>query len=279
MLCAQLATRTDGFKFPCGQCINCRINRRRDWQARLLLEASTHDYGNFITLTYKPVEGPPPVVRKSHIKDFLRVLLEPYPDLRYFAAAEYGSQTGRAHYHIHLFTNKPLLQHHVHKAWPFGLIHFGDTEPASLDYCLGYLLKDKGDYHWPVEKSHPEFRVYSQGMGKLALPHLLIDGTELPREFRVFGKKWPIGRYLRDRAKKQGYTITEREAVQLQALEAKAMRSLLLHPESTKEEIERAYTQMWECRQELAKQLQKKAIRAAYLERLNKSKGTRYETL
>lgn len=104
MLCANLATRRDGFQFPCGQCLNCRISRRRDWQSRLLLEAASHDYGAFVTLTYSPVGGPPPILFKPHLKDFLRVLREKHPALRFFAAAEYGANAGRAHYHVHLLS-------------------------------------------------------------------------------------------------------------------------------------------------------------------------------
>jgi len=279
MLCANLATRRDGFQFPCGQCVNCRINRRREWQARLLLEAATHDYGTFVTLTYQPVEGPPPVVLRSHLHAFFRVLREQYPDLRYFAAAEYGSHTGRAHYHAHIFTSKPLLPAILRQAWPFGIIHQGDTEPASLDYCLGYLLKDRKLLTWPIESRFPEFRLYSQGMGKHALAHLLLDGTELPREFRVFGKKWPIGRYLRDRAKRMGYTVTEREAVVLEALQAKALRPLLLDSKATQEQIEKAYSELWEAKAEKSAALKRRAIRAAYLQQLNQQRTTRNETL
>ena len=37
---------------PCGQCLACRINRRREWLARLHLEALDHDVVLFATLTY-----------------------------------------------------------------------------------------------------------------------------------------------------------------------------------------------------------------------------------
>ena len=265
MLCSKLATRKDGFKFPCGQCQNCRINKRRDWQARLLLEAATHDYGVFVTLTFSDV-GTPQVLRRDHLRAFFRNLHQSVPDFRYYGAAEYGTKTGRAHYHVHIFSAIPISEYQLRKAWSCGHIHVGDTEPASIDYVLGYLLKNGKVARWPVELRFPEFRVYSQGMGKNALPHLLIDGTELPREFKVFGRTWPIGRYLRDRAKKMGYTVSERESVTLERLEAKAMRSVLDDKTLSAEEIQKAYEDFALNKQAKSKELQKKAIRAAYLE-------------
>ena len=41
--------------FPCGQCLSCRITKRRKWVTRMILES--RDYGDkqsFITLTYSP---------------------------------------------------------------------------------------------------------------------------------------------------------------------------------------------------------------------------------
>lgn len=278
MLCAKLATRRDGFKFPCGQCANCRINKRREWQARLLLEAASHAYGSFVTLTFADF-GCPSVLRKVDAKAFIKKLSVLYPDLRYYLIGEYGTLTGRAHFHVHLFTSVPVLDSALRDCWTVGRIHVGDTEPASLDYVLGYLLKGTKVIRWPVEKQFPEFRMFSKGMGKLALPHLLIDGTELPREFKVFSRTWPIGRYLRDRAKKMGYTVSETSTKKLEALEARALSSLLIREDATPEEIEKLYADFWEQRNAKAKVLQQKAIRAAYLqEHGHVKKGNANET-
>lgn len=264
MLCAKLATRRDGFQFPCGQCQNCRINKRRDWQSRLLLEAASHEYSAFVTLTFRDV-GTPNFLRRSDVRSFVAAYAEIQP-LRFFAVGEYGSKLGRAHYHIHIFCNRPILDAHVACCWPFGSVHIGNTEPSSLDYTLGYLLKASKEVRWPIEVRYPEFRAYSQGIGKFALPHLLIDGTELPREFKVFGRRWPIGRYLRQRAQKMGFTVSDREAVTLERVEAQAMRSLLADPSLTSEEVADLYDTMLKRRQEKSELLQKKAIRAAYLQ-------------
>lgn len=266
MLCAKLSARKDGFKFPCGQCQNCRINKRREWQARLLLEAASHEYGAFVTLTFADT-GVPPVLRKSDVKTFIRAVREADSTLRHYTAGEYGSRTGRAHYHSHLFSSVPFSEVFLRSCWPYGNIHVGDSEPASLDYVLGYLLKPSKVIRWPVEERFPEFRSYSKGMGKFALNHLLVDGAELSREFRVYGRAWPVGRYLRDRAKKMGFTVSERQEVVLEALEARAMRDVLASPGLSPEDSQRIYQEFWEKKKLKSQELQKKAIRAAYVER------------
>lgn len=277
VLCAKLATRKDGIQFPCGQCSNCRINRRRAWQARLLLEAASHEYSVFVTLTFRDV-GTPHFVRRSDIKWFIRQIREKV-DVRYFCAAEYGGRKGRAHYHLHIFSARPLSSVFLGECWPFGDIDVGDTEPASLDYTLGYLLKDPKVRRWPIEERFPEFRSSSPGIGKFALPHLLIDGCLLPREFRVYGRTWPVARYLRDRAKAMGFEVSERECVRLERLEAQALRSLLLHPDASEEEIEQAYAKFWADKKSKSQLLQKKAIRAAYLAKHGHvKKGNQRET-
>lgn len=263
MLCLKMATRGDGFQFPCGQCQNCRINKRREWQARLLLEAASHAFSAFLTLTFSD-RGILPVLRKTDLKFFFRALRKNYPDVRHFSVGEYGSRTGRAHYHSHVFSSVPIPDCVFHTCWPYGNVHVGDTEPASLDYVLGYLLKPKTDFRWPVETRFPEFRAFSRGMAKDALGHLLIDGTELSREFSVFSKKWPVGRYLRDRAKKMGFTVSERKETRLEAFEAQAMRGLLSRPGISQENYEKIYDEFWQQKKLKSQELQKKAIRAAY---------------
>ena len=45
-------------EIPCGQCIGCRLDRSREWAARISAEASLYDQNCFITLTYAPENLP-----------------------------------------------------------------------------------------------------------------------------------------------------------------------------------------------------------------------------
>ena len=57
MKCASPYQKTNvmGFalEYPCGRCINCRINRAEEWSVRLILELEDKTkQGDFITLTF-----------------------------------------------------------------------------------------------------------------------------------------------------------------------------------------------------------------------------------
>lgn len=254
--------------------MNCRINYRRAWQARLLLEASCHDYAQFVTLTQADA-GTPHVLLRKYPKRFIRLLSKSY-DFRYFLGAEYGGRKGRAHYHAHIFSKTFIPRIAIQQCWPYGDIHIGDSEPASLDYVLGYLLKEPSP--WPIAQRFPEFRMHSQGLGRLALGALLVDGTELSREFTVFGRTWPIPRYLRDRAKKMGFTVSETKQTKLEHLEQKALQAMWSDPRYSFESKEQALLAMYEQRKQRSAEQQKKAIRAAYLQAHGHLKRIKHET-
>lgn len=262
MLCSKMATRRDGFQFPCGKCINCRVNRRRTWVARLLLEAASHEYSSFVTLTFAD-NGVLTILRRSDLKGFYRNLRIHYPELRHFSVGEYGTKFGRAHYHAHIFTrSKPLDERHLAEAWPYGSIDVGSTEAHSLQYVLGYLFKDSR-FAWPVESRYPQFRSYSRGIGRRAFDELCTPGF-LPREFTVLGQSWPIGRYHRELAKARGVLIDDTKTAKLEKLEAAHVRSLLGNPSLTHEQITEVYDDALKRRQEKSQELQRKAIRDAY---------------
>jgi len=91
---------------PCRDCIACRVNRKRLWQHRLILELKAHEKACFITLTYDeenlPLSGS---VSKREVQLFNKNLRDKFPprSLRYYAVGEYGDQSWRPHYHIAYF--------------------------------------------------------------------------------------------------------------------------------------------------------------------------------
>ena len=93
-------------EFGCGQCIPCRIGKRRLWTHRILLESFTHDYNSFVTLTYDeshlPEDGG---LNHGHVQKFLKLLRKKVAPakVRYFVVGEYGEKSGRPHYHLALF--------------------------------------------------------------------------------------------------------------------------------------------------------------------------------
>lgn len=123
---------------PCGQCIECRLERSRIWAMRCMHEASLYDSNCFITLTFNDDHcNPANSLQKDHFQLFMKRLRkfldnnywdssenkwiklvipfsymcqqkysgikEVAQPVRYFHAGEYGENFGRPHHHAILF--------------------------------------------------------------------------------------------------------------------------------------------------------------------------------
>ena len=90
--------------FPCGQCLPCRLNRRRTWTHRIMLEAMCHGDNAFVTLTYEDdnVRSLVPKDPQDWLKR-IRKAVEPLR-LRYYLVGEYGDISERPHYHVALIS-------------------------------------------------------------------------------------------------------------------------------------------------------------------------------
>lgn len=137
--------RSDGIhSFPCGKCLACLSNRRRDWVLRLKKEFEVSSSSLFLTLTYDDEHYPESGVSKDDVQRFLKRLRKVIMPLkiRYFLVSEYGSHTERAHYHMLLF-NFPLetkYEEIITTAWSNGFVHFGSVTGKSISYCAKYCL-------------------------------------------------------------------------------------------------------------------------------------------
>ena len=92
---------------PCGWCVNCLMQRRREWAMRIQHELIYWDKSAFITLTYDEVNVPYNdehtwmSLRKEHVQLYIkRLRKEIYPKkIKYFLSGEYGPKRLRPHYH------------------------------------------------------------------------------------------------------------------------------------------------------------------------------------
>lgn len=95
---------------PCGKCLECRIQRTRQWADRCVLEAKKYKDNYFVTLTYDDNHLPEKnSLRPKDLQLFMKRLRKKFPQskIRFFACGEYGDISWRPHYHILLF-NCPL---------------------------------------------------------------------------------------------------------------------------------------------------------------------------
>lgn len=195
-----------GFKYksplkvlPCGQCLECRIARSRQWANRIMMEAiSSGDKVYFITLTYDSQHVPHSTtvdgvdvltLRPEDLQKFIKLLRRMqkyYHDnkIRFYAVGEYGSQFHRPHYHLIVFglilddieeygRNKAGRMLHTSKTiedlWSRGRV---EIEPMTWElaaYCARYTVKKYGkkeEGFYETMNIVPEFSRMSQGFGK-----------------------------------------------------------------------------------------------------------------
>lgn len=200
-------------RYGCGQCLPCRINRRRLWTHRLFLESCKHAESSFVTLTYRPEKLPDGgTLVPDHMRDFLKRLrfhVDPIK-IRYFYVGEYGDISGRPHYHMALFGLGPSFQG-IDKLWTHGFTYSGDLTMDSAQYIAGYVTKKMTSKADPRLKGrYPEFARMSlkPGIGALAIPdlratletekgaYLMESYDDVPPILKHHNKKHPLGRYL-----------------------------------------------------------------------------------
>lgn len=201
-------------EFGCGQCLPCRINRRRLWTSRLMLESFAHSQSLFVTLTYRPESLPERwTLVPRHAQLFLKSLRQfALPGkVRYYLVGEYGEKSLRPHYHVVLY-GSTLSREMIEKSWPHGFVHIGTLSVQAAHYTVGYVTKSmtKSDDE-RLEGRYPEFARMSlrPGIGAAAGPQFArmleshagvmfqIAKGDVPDQWRMDGKIYPLGRYIR----------------------------------------------------------------------------------
>lgn len=168
-------------RVPCGQCINCRLNRAKSWSIRIDHETRSWPSNIFLTLTYRddalPADGSLSLQHMQNFMKNLRFYLK--KPIRFYAAAEYSDWPAcRPHYHYILFnvsmSDLPWKDFYKVKngfrgeikCWNKGLVHCGDVSPDSAGYVAGYVVKKlKGDMASLYGSRRPPFSVMSRSPG------------------------------------------------------------------------------------------------------------------
>lgn len=153
---------------PCGKCLACRINRRREWTLRLLQEEIYSKSSFFITLTYDEDHVPFDVngnmsVSVRDVQLWIKRLRKKYDvGIRYMINSEYG-ELGRPHYHG-VFFNLPdsimsdakvikrferghlSISYHspsFEKIWGLGNVEFSQATKERCGYAAKYFVVRK----------------------------------------------------------------------------------------------------------------------------------------
>lgn len=134
---------------PCGKCIFCRDKKAKEWAFRAVCEnTSSTSQPLFVTLTYNPKHLPSCGVFKEEIQLFMKRLRMNLTrkgiehNIRYFACSEYGSKSGRPHYHLILWNYPSASTIHstlkeVEQAWRVTTGEY-DSSGAPVTESLGF---------------------------------------------------------------------------------------------------------------------------------------------
>lgn len=213
MLCVNPFRPRPGVEHGCGQCKVCRLNRRREWTARIVLESITYPASSFVTLSYAPEHLPPDgSLSDVHWRSFTKGI-----GYRYFGVGEYGTSSERPHYHVVLFGLDPgQASAVVTPRWPYGFIHIGNSVTTAVArYVASYTVKKLTSAHseWQAEKlagRRPEFARMSRrpAIGRPGLEFVIRwlvtpDGRrwmsehrDVPNVVQVDRRAYPLGRTL-----------------------------------------------------------------------------------
>lgn len=231
-------------EYGCGQCLPCRINKRRIWVTRLILESCYAEKTLFVTLTYAdkylPEGGSVSYEDAAGWIKRVRSRLAP-SRIRYYLIGEYGDITYRPHYHAIVFgsfTGEHVVVSEQRKgkvcgcvfceSWGKGIVDVQEPGPEAYGYVASYTVKKMTGKDDPrLGGREPEFAIMSlkpgigaEGAGAIARYYgskggAKVLGTvgDVSTVLRIAGKKWPLGRYLLGRIRREVGMVSDARPV------------------------------------------------------------------
>lgn len=164
--------RTRYIPAACGECIECRKAKQREWRVRLLEEIKHDKTGKFVTLTFNEESlselrkiaktDEANAVATIAIRRFLERWRKKYKkSVKHWLITELGHKgTERIHLHGILFTEAE--EEEIKERWGYGNIHVGYN---MGDRCINYIIK----YVTKTDNDHKGFKgkiLLSAGIGK-----------------------------------------------------------------------------------------------------------------
>lgn len=218
MKCTRPITLSHG-TVGCGQCLPCRVHKRREWTGKLIMESLTYaqDDNLFCTFTYNEENIPPDgSLNREHgrslrldLRDALRRQNPSAHAPRFFWVGEYGDESQRPHYHAILFgCGHATRSVDLEAIWGKGYVQASPPVTEQLAYCASYCVKKltrKDDYR--LGTRHPEYAQMSRrpALGDEFIRRLadwytsrkgsraLAAAGDVTHEIRYNGKKYPLG--------------------------------------------------------------------------------------
>lgn len=213
----------------CYHCVGCRLTRRDEWAARILMENQLHAHSRFLTLTYGDAAIESGLVSNTYrdVQLFLkRYRKQTGESVRFFVSGERGPATGRLHWHMILFGCRPWSiteklkqsQTMCHpnnrllcELWPFGFLTVGAFFAKRARYTAKYTMKD-ADAIMHCSRD-PKL---GSGFLPILAPILKMQGYDKTPPYIQIGKTWyPLAASMREICDKLLDAPTERHQARL----------------------------------------------------------------
>lgn len=164
--------RTKYIPVGCGNCIECRKKKQREWRVRMMEEIKHDKTGKFVTLTFSE-ESLKKLEKEAETKEAntvatlaTRKFLERWrakhkKSLKHWLITELGHKnTERIHMHGIIFTEE--TKEEIEARWGYGRIEIGySMGERCVNYVMKYVLKTDKDHKGFIGKI-----LVSPGIGK-----------------------------------------------------------------------------------------------------------------
>ena len=240
-------TRSKYIKYPCGQCLGCRIDKEKMWSQRCEYEQKKFVKSAFVTITYddlhlqfKEKAIRPSLSREEFDKYIDRITQNSKAkygkDFKYkfFASNEYGGIFKRPHAHILFFGLDFQRDNDIFKkSWKYGMIKTMPIKPGAIRYVVDYFSKEMLTGDLAIETYDKKglerpFISHSQGLGR----GLYFENREEIRntgQLIIGGKQIKIPSYYRsllsDYDSEQTYKQTDTLHKEMLRMKARAKKA------------------------------------------------------
>lgn len=242
-------TRQTMIKYPCGNCLGCRIDKQKIWQTRAEYELARMKSASFVTFTYDEFninknEGMIETLRRKDATDLIKRLRETAKtNFTYIGCGEYGGQLGRPHMHFIFFgLDNRKFQKIFKKIWKNGYVKTLPVKAGAIRYITKYFFKETGgEAEQKYDKTGRErpFMTRSKGLGK-AIFYKHREEIEKKGYLQLGKRKVPIPTYYKKLLSSfddKNATIQKQNAIKEVKRQQTKAKELGFNPKTYQEEM------------------------------------------
>lgn len=199
---------------PCGKCPKCVKTKISQWSFRIKKERERSTSAYFLTLTYNDenliyTDSGETTLDKRDFQLFIKRLRhfeKNNKKIKYYAVGEYGTKSGRPHYHAILFNVRDPSN--IEKSWDKGFTY---APILDRDNGVTYVLKYISKTRTKISHKNPEFSLMSKRLGENYLTPQMVQWHQQVQNSFIMdnGMKKSMPKYYKEKL----YNETQRKEV------------------------------------------------------------------